>query len=48
MKRSLIHILMLCGLLMSLSVQANDYLELEKHYMVYTSGASSIHFKIPV
>ena len=49
MKRSLIHILMLCGLLIaSLSAQANDYLELEKHYMIYTSGASSIHFKIPV
>lgn len=27
---------------------ANDYLELQKHYMVYTSGANSIHFKIPV
>ena len=28
--------------------QANDYLELQKHYMVYTSGANKIHFKIPV
>ena len=38
--------LSLCTL--SLCTYANDYLEQEKHYMVYTSGASSIHFKIPV
>lgn len=35
-------------LLTSFTAKANDYLELQKHYMVYTSGANSIHFKIPV
>ena len=28
--------------------RANDYLEKEKHFMVYTSGADRIHFTIPV
>ncbi len=27
---------------------ANDYLERQKHYMVYSAGADHIHFKVPV
>ena len=38
----------LVAVLMPLHVQANDYLELQKHYSVYAAGANSIHFKIPV
>ncbi len=30
------------------TVKANDYLEKEKHYRVYTSGPDRIHFDIPV
>lgn len=29
-------------------VQANDYLEVQRHYQVYSNGRNSIHFKIPV
>ena len=29
-------------------VQANDYLEKKKHYMVYSAGMDKIHFKVPV
>ncbi len=37
-----------CLLISAVYTHANDYLELQKHYMVYTSGANKIHFKIPV
>lgn len=48
-KRSLNLGFLLCFLFMASDyAYANDYLELKKHYMVYTSGANSIHFKIPV
>lgn len=31
-----------------LQARANDYLEKEKHFSVYTASADAIHFKIPV
>ena len=31
-----------------LNVQANDFLELSKHYSCYATGAGVLHFKIPV
>ena len=34
--------------LMPQQVQANDYLEVQRHYQVYSNGRNSIHFKIPV
>ncbi|MEE3334721.1 MAG: hypothetical protein VZR54_10770, partial [Ruminococcus sp.] len=36
---------LLCAVM---SVQANDYLEVQRHYQVYSNGRNSIHFKIPV
>ena len=35
-------------LLASVTIQANDYLERQKHYMVYSAGSDRIHFKVPV
>ena len=32
----------------AMNVQANDYLEQKKHYMVYPAGMDHIHFKVPV
>jgi len=41
-------LLALVAVLMPLHVQANDYLEVQRHYQVYSNGRNSIHFKIPV
>ena len=35
-------------LTMAVNVKANDYLEVQRHYQVYSNGRNSIHFKIPV
>ncbi len=35
-------------LTMAVNVRANDYLEVQRHYQVYSNGRNSIHFKIPV
>ena len=32
----------------AMNIQANDYLEQKKHYMVYPAGMDHIHFKVPV
>ena len=38
----------LCLFMLVTSVSANDYLEVQRHYQVYSNGRNSIHFKIPV
>ena len=30
------------------SVQANDYLEVQSHYSIYSSGRDAIHVKVPI
>ena len=40
--------LALVAVSLPLHVQANDYLEVQRHYQVYSNGRNSIHFKIPV
>ena len=43
------YLLVLGAILASfLNVQANDFLELSKHYSCYATGAGVLHFKIPV
>ena len=34
--------------LFTASVSANDYLELQENYSVYSTGREAIHFKIPI
>ena len=41
-------LLALVAVSLPLHVQANDYLEVQRHYQVYSNGRNSIHFKIPV
>ena len=36
------------AVLFPLQLCANDYLEVQRHYQVYSNGRNSIHFKIPV
>ena len=47
-KLAFLLLLALVAVLMPLHVQANDYLEVQRHYQVYSNGRNSIHFKIPV
>ena len=49
MKRLFLFSFILCLMLSAASMlQANDYLEVQRHYQVYSNGRNSIHFKIPV
>ena len=41
-------LLALVAVSLPLHVQANDYLEVSRHYQAYCSGRNTIHFKIPV
>jgi hypothetical protein len=42
-------ILLLCSLFIGVNrAEANDFLELEKHYSAYTAGANKVHFKLPI
>ncbi len=47
-KISAVVLLSVAMLLLSQKAFANDYLEKEKHYAIYSNGANSIHFVIPV
>lgn len=47
-KLAFLLLLALVAVLMPQQVQANDYLEVQRHYQVYSNGRNSIHFKIPV
>ena len=45
----LLLILLLCSLFIGVNrAEANDFLELEKHYSAYTAGANKVHFKLPI
>ena len=41
-------LLALVAVSLPLHVQANDYLELQSNYSVYSTGREAIHFKIPI
>ncbi len=49
MKKTILLIIAVCAMmLVAEKAQANDFLEIERHYSALTTGADKVHFKLPV